>query len=223
MVRKIKKIVRIKKKQKVYNFSDDTEILLSNTIYRKLFMLFVLIAAFLVVYVQVFSPTQNLVNSFNSDFQSKENLIQNGKRVKAGLVVQSKKYEEEYKIIKNTFFKRNENYEFFTLIANSAINNQLKIISMQKDGEAEQFKLPNPGSDPSAPADQLQYEYFSNFIQVRFKIDFEGSYINYMSFINDIKNENKSLAVENSIITKKENNELNIKSILSINYANSDV
>ena len=221
MVRKIKKIVRVKKKQKVYNFDDDTKILSSENTYRKTFMLFILVAAFLVVHFQVFSPTKTMVKNFTSDYQAKETLIKNGKKVKAGLIVQSKKFEEEYKELKNTFFKLDKSHEFFTLIANSAINNQLKIVAIQKVNE-EPFKLPKKGSDPAANPEQIEYDFFPNFTKATFKIDFEGKYLDYMDFINDMKSKNKSLVIENSILTETENNRLNIKSILSINYTNSN-
>ena len=68
----------------------------------------------------------------------------------------------------------------------------------------------------------IEYDYFPDFTTASFKIDFEGSYVNYMDFINDIKEENKSLVVDDSIISKKEGNLLSIKSTLSINYTNSD-
>ena len=45
-------------------------------------MLFLLIASFLFVQSQVFSPTQQLVDNFRSDYESKETLIQNGTKVK---------------------------------------------------------------------------------------------------------------------------------------------
>ena len=47
MVRKIRKIKRVKKKPKIYNFSDDNKILSSNNTYRKSFVLFILIASFI--------------------------------------------------------------------------------------------------------------------------------------------------------------------------------
>lgn len=221
MVRKIRKIKRVKKKPKVYNFSDDTKILSSNMTYRKTFVLFILVASFLVVQLQVFSPTQNLVDSFRSDYESKEALIQNGNKVKKGLIVQAKKFKDEYKELKNIFFKIGKSHEFFTLIANSAVNNQLKIVAIQKVNE-EPFKLPKKGSDPNAKPEMIEYDYFPDFTTASFKIDFEGSYVNYMDFINDIKEENKSLVVDDSIISKKEGNLLSIKSTLSINYTNSD-
>ena len=105
MVRKIRKIKRVKKKPKIYNFSDDNKILSSNNTYRKSFVLFILIASFLFVQSQVFSPTQQLVDNFRSDYESKETLIQNGTKVKKGLIVQSKKFKEEYKELKNIFLK----------------------------------------------------------------------------------------------------------------------
>ena len=221
MVRKIRKIKRVKKKPKIYNFSDDNKILSSNNTYRKSFVLFILIASFLFVQSQVFSPTQQLVDNFRSDYESKETLIQNGTKVKKGLIVQSKKFKEEYKELKNIFFKIGKSHEFFTLIANSAINNQLKIVSIQKVSE-EPFKLPKKGSDLSASPEMIEYDFYPDFTTASFKIDFEGSYANYMDFINKIKNENKSLVIDNSIITKKDGNILTIKSTLSINYTNSE-
>ena len=107
------------------------------------------------------------------------------------------------------------------MIANSAVNNQLKIVAIQKVNE-EPFKLPKKGSDPNAKPEMIEYDYFPDFTTASFKIDFEGSYVNYMDFINDIKEENKSLVVDDSIISKKEGNLLSIKSTLSINYTNSD-
>ena len=58
----------------------------------------------------------------------------------------------------------------------------------------------------------IEYDFYPDFTTASFKIDFEGSYANYMDFINKIKNENKSLVIDNSIITKKDGNILTIKS-----------
>ena len=67
-------------------------------------MLFILIALFYCS-ISSFFTNSTISDNFRSDYESKETLIQNGTKVKKGLIVQSKKFKEEYKELKNIFLK----------------------------------------------------------------------------------------------------------------------
>ena len=94
----------------------------------------------------------------------------------------------------------------------------INIVSIQKVSE-EPFKLPK-GSDLSSP-EMIEYDFILILLQLVLKLILR-EVMQIMDFINKIKNENKSLVIDNSIITKKDGNILTIKSTLSINYTNSD-
>lgn len=221
--RKIKKIF-IKKKKGItfnFNFDDEAKILTQKQTVRKTLILSVLSISFLITQFGVLAPTQNLVDSFVSDYESKENLITTGKAIKIGLQKKTLSLEKEYNNLKKSFFDLDKSHEFFTLIANNAMVNQLKILSINKVSE-EAYKTIKEGQDPATNPKDLIYDVYPKYVQSNFKINFEGNYINYLNFINDIKKENKGLLTESSMIKKNEQGSLNIESSLAINFTKTN-
>ncbi|MDC1280325.1 hypothetical protein N8Z07_03335 [Pelagibacteraceae bacterium] len=221
--RKIKRIFIQKKKEINFNFSfdDEAEISTQKQTIRKILILSVLTISFLITQYGVFSPTQKLVDGFVADYESKENLITTGKAIKIGIQKKTLELEKDYKILKESFFDLDKSHEFFTLIANTAMVNQLKILSINKVGE-EAYKTVKIGQDPATKPKDLIYDVYPKYVQSNFNVNFEGDYINYLNFINDIKKENKGLLTESSIIKKNEQNTLIIESSLAINFTKSD-
>ena len=221
--RKIKKIFIKRKKEITFtlNFDDEADISTQKQTVRKVLILSVLIISFLITQYGVFGPTQKLVDSFASDYESKENLITTGKAMKLGMQKKTLQLEKDYQILKASFFDLDKSHEFFTLIANTAMVNQLKILSVNKISE-ESYKTIKKGQDPTTKPENMVYDVYPKYVQSKFMINFEGDYINYLNFINDIKKENKGLLTDNSMITKTEQGNLNIKSNLAINFTNSN-
>tara|TARA_B110000971_G_C19799726_1_gene403701 strand:+ start:33 stop:713 length:681 start_codon:yes stop_codon:yes gene_type:complete len=221
--RKIKKIFIRKKKEIIDNFifDDEAEISSYKQTVRKVLILSVLIISFLITQYGVFAPTQKLVDGFMPDYQSKENLITTGKALKIGIKKKILNIENEYEILKASFFDLDKSNDFFTLIANTAMINQLKILSVNKISE-EAYKVIKTGQDPATKPKDIIYDVYPKYVQSSFKIIFDGDYINYLNFINDIKVENKDLLTESSIIKKNEQGTLNIESSLTINFIKSN-
>jgi len=129
------------------------------------------------------------------------------------------KVSKEFENLESLFFDLNKSHEFFTLIANTALINKLKILSMKKIKE-EIYKTPKKDADPKAK--KIEYDLFPQYVQSNFHINFEGEYINYINFINDIKKKNQGLVTESSLIKKSKNKKLNIQSVITINFTKSD-
>jgi len=219
-IKKIKKIVRIKKKPLIFNFEEDTILLSNKPKYKKLFTLLVLIMAFSIVKMGVFSPTEKNLKVIINDLNQKKTLTESGQKIKLSLENNIKKSEADYEELKNTFFDIKESDKFFDLIANKALVNQLKIQTIKKIKEGS-YKEAKP-IPPDAPRNfKVEYVLFENYIQSIFEINFEGSFENYLNFIYDIKESNKGLLTETSKITKNYNGNLKILSTLTINFSKS--
>ena len=219
-IKKIKKIVRIKKKPLIFNFEEDTILLSNKPKYKKLFTLLVLIMAFSIVKMGVFSPTEKNLKVIINDLNQKKTLTESGQKIKLSLENNIKKSEADYEELKNTFFDIKESDKFFDLIASKALVNQLKIQTIKKIKEGS-YKEAKP-IPPDAPRNfKVEYVLFENYIQSIFEINFEGSFENYLNFIYDIKESNKGLLTETSKITKNYNGNLKILSTLTINFSKS--
>ena len=84
----------------------------------------------------------------------------------------------------------------------------------------EIYKTPKKDADPKTK--KIEYDLFPQYVQSNFHINFEGEYINYINFINDIKKKNQGLVTESSLIKKDKNKKLNIQSVITINFTKSD-
>ena len=211
MVRKIKTIKRIKKKSlsKQFIFDDDTGNYSVKSNLRKLAVLIVLIIAFAVTQITVIQPTKKLANLSGPDLIIKNTAIKNGKKMQQKLNDDEKIINSEFYNLKISFFKTDESEPFYKFLSSKAIKNRLTISSISKISE-EDYKEPdknNPG----------QFVIYDGYKQVSYQIMFEGTFIDYINFIKDIQFEDKSLSTNNAIITKAEDNKINITSTLTVN------
>ena len=217
--KKIKKIF-IKRKQEVKSNLDLEVDFLSRdeTIKRSLYLAGVILLYF-IVKLTLFQPPQILVDSFIEDYNSKKDILTTSEPLKMVLNKNIIRADNELKNLKSSFFNLDKSYEFFALIANTAMINQLKILSMKKIKE-ETYKIPKEGADPDAK--EIEYDVYPQYVQSNFHINFEGKFFDYMNFISDIKKKNQGLITESSLIKKSENEILNIQSVITINFTKSD-
>ena len=211
MVRKIKTIKRIKKKSlsKQFIFDDDTGNYSVKSNLRKLALLVVLIIAFAATQITVIQPTKKLAKVSGPDLIIKNTAIKNGKKMQQKLIDDEKIINSEFYNLKISFFKTDESEPFYKFLSNKAIKNGLTISSIIKISE-EDYKEPdknNPG----------QFVIYDGYKQVSYQIMFEGTFIDYINFIKDIQFEDKSLSTNNAIITKAEDNKINVTSTLTVN------
>ena len=211
MVKKIKAIKRIKKKplSKNFIFDDDTGNYSVKSNLRKLAVLIVLITAFAAAQIAVIQPAKKLAKISGPDLIIKNAAIASGIKIQQKLIDEEKIVNSEIYNLKNSFFKTDEGEPFYKFLSKKAIKNRLAISSIVKISEGD-YKEPdkaNPG----------QFFVHDNYTQVSYKIEFEGTFIDYINFIKDIQFEGKSLSTNNVIITKKEDNKINISSTLTVN------
>ena len=211
MVKKIKTIKRIKKKSlsKQFIFDDDTGNYSVKSNLRKLAVLIVLIIAFAVTQITVIQPTKKLANVSGPDLIIKNTAIKNGKKMQQKLIDDEKIINSEFYNLKISFFKTDDGEPFYKFLSNKAIKNRLTISSIEKISE-ENYKEPKKDN----PEEFVIYE---NYKQVSYQLKFEGTFIDYINFIKDIQFEDKSLSTNNVIITKEEDNKINISSTLTVN------
>jgi len=218
--KKIKKIIRIKKRPLLFSFEEDSILLDNKLINIKLFILSIMIFAFVLVKMTVFNPIEVLSLSIVNDLKEKKNLIQIGETIKVSLEKKKKEFELSFNEKKKSFFDIKESDKFFDLIANTALINQLKIKSIKKLKE-DSYKEAKPIPQDAGPQYKIEYDVYENYVQSSFVINFEGNFKDYISFIYDIKNSNKGLLTETSKITKNVNGNLKILSTLTINFVNN--
>jgi len=211
MVKKIKAIKRIKKKplSKKFIFDDDTGNYSVKSNLRKLAVLIVLIIAFAVTQITVIQPTKKLANLSGPDLIIKNTAIKNGKKMQQKLIDDEKIINSEFYNLKISFFKTDESEPFYKFLSNKAIKNRLTISSISKISE-EDYKEPdknNPG----------QFVIYDGYKQVSYQLKFEGTFIDYINFIKDIQFEDKSLSTNEVIITKVDDDKINVSSTLTVN------
>ena len=211
MVKKIKTIKRIKKKSlsKQFIFDDDTGNYSVKSNLRKLAVLVVLIIAFAATQITVIQPTKKLANVSGPDLIIKNTAIKNGKKMQQKLIDDEKIINSEFYNLKISFFKTDESEPFYKFLSNKAIKNRLTISSIKKlrEGVYKEVKKGNPE----------EFVTYEDYYQVSYQLKFEGTFIDYINFIKDIQFEDKSLSTNNAIITKVDDDKINITSTLTVN------
>jgi len=211
MVKKIKTIKRIKKKSlsKKFIFDDDTENYSVKSNLIKLMLLVALIITFSATQIVIIQPTKELVKISGPDLIIKNTAIENGKILQQKLTDNQKIINSEFNNLKISFFKTNEGDPFYKFLSDKAIKNRLTISSIKKISE-EDYKEPKKDN----PEEFVIYE---NYKQVYYEMKFEGSFNDYINFIKDIQFEDKSLSTNDVIITKVEDDKINVSSTLTVN------
>ena len=211
MVKKIKTIKRIKKKSlsKKFIFDDDTENYSVKSNLIKLMLLVALIITFSATQIVVIQPTKELAKISGSDLIIKNTAIESGKILQQKLTDNQKIINSEFNNLKISFFKTNEGDPFYKFLSDKAIKNRLTILSIKKVSE-EDYKEPKKDN----PAKFVIYE---NYKQVYYEMKFESTFNDYINFIKDIQIEDKSLSANDVIITKVDDDKINVSSTLTIN------
>jgi len=211
MVKKIKTIKRIKKKSlsKKFIFDDDTENYSVKSSLIKLMLLVALIITFSATQIVIIQPTKELAKISGPDLIIKNTAIENGKILQQKLTDNQKIINSEFNNLKISFFKTNEGDPFYKFLSDKAIKNRLTISSIKKISE-EDYKEPKKDN----PEEFVIYE---NYKQVYYEMKFEGSFNDYINFIKDIQFEDKSLSTNDVIITKVEDDKINVSSTLTVN------
>ena len=211
MVKKIKTIKRIKKKSlsKKFIFDDDTENYSVKSNLIKLMLLVALIITFSATQIVIIQPTKELAKISGPDLIIKNTAIENGKILQQKLTDNQKIINSEFNNLKNSFFKTNKGDPFYKFLSDKAIKNRLTISSIKKISE-EDYKEPKKDN----PEEFVIYE---NYKQVYYEMKFEGTFNDYINFIKDIQIEDKSLSANDVIITKVEDDKINVSSTLTVN------
>jgi len=211
MVKKIKTIKRIKKKSlsKKFIFDDDTENYSVKSNLIKLMLLVALIITFSATQIVIIQPTKELAKISGPDLIIKNTAIENGKILQQKLTDNQKIINSEFNNLKISFFKTNEGDPFYKFLSDKAIKNRLTISSITKVSE-EDYKEPKKDN----PAEFVIYE---NYKQVYYEMKFESTFNDYINFIKDIQIEDKSLSTNDVIITKVEDDKINVSSTLTVN------
>ena len=211
MVKKIKTIKRIKKKSlsKKFIFDDDTGNYSVKSSLRKLAVLIVLITAFAATQIVVIQPAKKLAKISGPDLIIKNTAIENGKILQQTLIDNEKIINSEFNNLKISFFKTDDDDPFYKFLSGKAIKNRLTISSITKVSE-EDYKEPKEDN----PAEFVIYE---NYKQVYYEMKFKGTFNDYINFIKDIQFEDKSLSTNEVIITKVDDDKINVSSTLTVN------
>ena len=176
--------------------------------YSKLISIFVLIVAFFVGNFMVIQPTIKQANLVEADLTQKKSFLATAEQTKIGLKKREEKLSEDLEELKNTFFLVSKPDEFYIIFSEAALSNQLSISSLVKVSE-DFYKKPKK-DDPG------QFDIFDKYKIVKYKMSIEGKFIDYINFVEELKNENRSFVVDKSTIKEKENGNVLIDSELTL-------
>lgn len=176
--------------------------------YSKLISIFVLIIAFCVGNFMVIQPTIKEANLVEADLTQKKSFLDTAEQTKLGLKKREQQLSEDLEELKNTFFLMSKPDEFYIIFSEAALSNQLSISSLAKVSE-ENFKKPKK-DDPT------QFEEFDKYKIVKYKMSIEGKFNDYIKFVEELNQENRSFVVDKSVIKEKDNGEVLIDSELTL-------
>ena len=176
--------------------------------YSKLISIFVLIIAFCVGNFMVIQPTIKEATLVEADLTQKKSFLDTAEQTKLGLKKREQQLSEDLEELKNTFFLMSKPDEFYIIFSEAALSNQLSISSLAKVSE-ENYKKPKK-DDPT------QFEEFDKYKIVKYKMSIEGKFIDYIKFVEELNQENRSFVVDKSVIKEKDNGEVLIDSELTL-------
>jgi len=216
MIRRVKKkkLKRIKKIPKIqkFKFEDESHILNPKINFIKSCYILILILSFIVGNYFIINPTIQKANLIEADYNQKKQFLLNGDELKSSLIKKNKKIEEEYLIIEKNFFKKKDQEEFFKIFSELAMNNKLKILTLNKISENfyKEAKKDNP----------TEFNIFNQYTQVSYDLEIIGNFLDFMNFVDDLKKTNKSLITNNLKINKDGDGLIKINSNILINFKN---
>ena len=214
MAKKIKKIRRIKKKPIAsrFRFDDDSQNYSFKSNYKKVFYLFILIAAYLMAHFGIINPTVMKAQLYELDLNTKKSAIETGKQIQSDLTVKKKNINSEFVYLKQSFFRVEQSEDFFKLLSNKALDSRLTIVAINKISE-ENYKEPKKDKPD-------EFDVYENYTQVTYEIKYTGTFPDYLKFIEKIQNEDKSLITNNAVIEKADNGKIHISTNLTLNFIN---
>lgn len=210
--KKLKRVKRVPKLKK-FKFEDEQKTLNSKSNYMKFVYIIILAISFSVGNFFVINPTIQKANLIESDYNQKKNFINTSNELRASIVSKNKKVEKEFSEIQKSFFKKEEQEKFYKLFSELAMDNKLKILTLTKVNE-DFYKEPREDN----PA---EFNIYNQYTQVSYDVEIIGNFIDYMRFVEDLKNINKSMVTDNVQINKDGDGIIKITSKILINFKNS--
>ena len=210
--KKLKRVKRVPKLKK-FKFEDEQKTLNSKSNYMKFVYIIILAISFSVGNFFVINPTIQKANLIESDYNQKKNFINTSNELRASIVSKNKKVEKEFSEIQKSFFKKEEQEKFYKLFSELAMDNKLKILTLTKANE-DFYKEPKKDN----PA---EFYIYNQYTQVSYDVEIIGNFIDYMRFVEDLKNINKSMVTDNVQINKDGDGIIKITSKILINFKNS--
>ena len=210
--KKLKRVKRVPKLKK-FKFEDEQKTLNSKSNYMKFVYIIILAISFSVGNFFVINPTIQKANLIESDYNQKKNFINTSNELKASIVSKNKKVEKEFSEIQKSFFKKEEQEKFYKLFSELAMDNKLKILTLTKVNE-DFYKEPKEDN----PA---EFNIYNQYTQVSYDVEIIGNFVDYMRFVEDLKNINKSMVTDNVQINKDGDGIIKISSKILINFKNS--
>lgn len=210
--KKLKRVKRVPKLKK-FKFEDEQKTLNSKSNYMKFVYIIILAISFSVGNFFVINPTIQKANLIESDYNQKKNFINTSNELRASIVSKNKKVEKEFSEIQKSFFKKEEQEKFYKLFSELAMDNKLKILTLTKANE-DFYKEPKEDN----PA---EFDIYNQYTQVSYDVEIIGNFIDYMRFVEDLKNINKSMVTDNVQINKDGDGIIKITSKILINFKNS--
>ena len=210
--KKLKRVKRVPKLKK-FKFEDEQKTLNSKSNYMKIVYIIILAISFSVGNFFVINPTIQKANLIESDYNQKKNFINTSNELRASIVSKNKKVEKEFSEIQKSFFKKEEQEKFYKLFSELAMDNKLKILTLTKVNE-DFYKEPKEDN----PA---EFNIYNQYTQVSYDVEIIGNFVDYMRFVEDLKNINKSMVTDNVQINKDGDGIIKITSKILINFKNS--
>jgi hypothetical protein len=210
--KKLKRVKRVPKLKK-FKFEDEQKTLNSKSNYMKFVYIIILAISFSVGNFFVINPTIQKANLIENDYNQKKNFINTSNELRASIVSKNKKVEKEFSEIQKSFFKKEEQEKFYKLFSELAMDNKLKILTLTKVNE-DFYKEPKEDN----PA---EFNIYNQYTQVSYDVEIIGNFIDYMRFVEDLKNINKSMVTDNVQINKDGDGIIKITSKILINFKNS--
>ena len=211
MVKKIKTVKRIKKKSvsRKFIFDDDTRNYSAMSSLRSLIVLVVLTVAFFITQMAIILPTNNKAKMMKPDLVIRKLAIAEGEILQQSLSDKEKIANSAFNNIKISFFRTTEGEPFFKFLSNIAIKNRLTISSIKKlsEGDYKEAKKDNPE----------EFVTYEDYQQVSYKLTFRGTFIDYINFIKDLQIADRSLSTDDALITKQDDDTINVTSTLIVN------
>ncbi|MDC1483683.1 hypothetical protein N8092_05535, partial [Pelagibacteraceae bacterium] len=144
----------------------------------------------------------------------KTQFIDNAGNLKASINKKIEDIKKENDDLQKMFFNKKKEQEdkFYKIFSESALNNKLQIVSLNKLSE-DFYKEPKKDNPK-------EFVVSNEYSQVQYNVIINGNYLDYAKFIEDLKRTNKSLITNNVIISKLGDGIIKITTTLTVNYSN---